>query len=156
MSVYATPQHIQLFSGELGTADVLENCFDLGKIRIARIWAISEEAQAAHATILRSVQVGTVADPDRYAHLTNDSDLTSDPVTDPDGVIVSSAWTADVVKELDFTDKTVGNAPTAAAPGTPGGSFPEHSGPLLVTVTHSGTTPTASRVTVGMEFFPSD
>lgn len=156
MTTPNAPQQIVLLQGEVGTADSLLNHFDLGKIRIKRIWAIPEEAQAAHATILLEVMVGTVADPDRYAHLTNDSDLTSSAVTDPDGVIVSSAWAAKTVKELDFAAKTAGNAPDAAAPGTPGGSYPEHSGVLEVTVTKSGTTPAAGRVTVGMEYFNSD
>lgn len=149
-------KQIVLLEAELGTGDTLVAQHDLGKIRIKRIWAVPEEAQAAHATILRRVLVGTVADTDRYAELTNDSDIASSAVTDPDGVIVSSAWSAQTVKELDFAAKTVGNAPDAAAPGTPGGSFPEHSGVLVVTAIHSGTTPTASRITVGMDYYESD
>jgi len=150
------PNQLILHEGEVGAADTFLNHFDLGKIRIKRVWAIPEETQAAHATILLEVKLGTVADPDRYAHLTNDSDLTTSLVTDPDGVIVSSAWTAKTMKELDFAAKTVGNAPDAAAPGTPGGSYPEHSGVLELTVVKAGTTPGAGRVTVGIDYFPSD
>ena len=149
-------KQIKLFEGELGTADVFINQVDLGKIRIKKIWAVSEEAQAAHATIIRHVIVGTVADTDRYANITNDSDLTTSALDDPDGVINSAAWVANVVRSVDFGAKTAGNAPDAAAPGTPGGSYPEHSGTLLTTITHAGTTPTASRVTVGMDYFESD
>lgn len=156
MTTPNAPKTAILFNDEVGTADNLVQDFDFGKIRIKRVSVVPEETQAAHATILLEVKLGTVADPDRYAHLTNDSDLTSDVVTNPDGVIVSSAWTAKTAKELDFDDKTEGNAPDAAAPGTPGGSYPEHSGILELTVTKSGTTPTAGRVTVIMEYHDSD
>lgn len=156
MTTPNAPSQLILFNDEVGTADSLVCNFDLGKIRIVKLSVTPEEAQAAHATILLEVKLGTVADPDRYAHLTNDSDLTSSLVSDPDGVIVSSAWAAKTVKELDFTAKTQGNAPNAAAPGTPGGSFPEHSGVLELTVAKSGTTPTAGRVAVVLHYYPSD
>ena len=156
MTTPNAPLHAVLVCEEVGAADNLLQAFDFGKIRIKRIWALPEVAQAAHASILLEVKVGTVADTDRYAHLTNDSDLASSAVTDPDGVIVTSAWAAFTTKELDFAAKTVGNAPDAAAPGTPGGSYPEHSGPLHVQVIKAGTTPDAGRVTVGMDYFPSD
>lgn len=156
MAVQHRPKRIVLFEGEVDTASNFVVAHNFGKIRIAKIGAIFEEAQAAHSTITRTVLVGTAADTDRYADLTNDSDRTTDAVTDPDGVIVSSAWAALTAKELDFSAKTVGNAPGAAAPGTPGGSYPEHSGVLVCTVTHAGTTPTASRGTVYMDYFDSD
>lgn len=149
-------KQIVLFDGELGTGDTLINQIDLGKIRIKAVKAVSEEAQAAHATILRRVLVGTVADTDRYVEITNDSDVSSSALDDPDGGVSSAAWVANVAREVDFSLKTAGNAPNAAAPGTPGGSYPEHSGTLLTTVIHSGTTPTASRVTVTMDYFESD
>lgn len=150
------PKQFILFNDEVGAAETAVSNIDLGKIRIHKIQAVAEETQAAHATILLEVKVGTPADPDRYAHLTNDSDLTSDPVTDPDGVIVSSAWTAKTAKTIDFSAKTVGNAPNAAAPGTPGGSYPEHSGILETTIAKSGTTPAAGRVQVTLFYYDSD
>jgi len=158
MTTANAPLTAILFSDEVATAADTLDYFDFGKIRIVRIWAVSEEAQAAHATILREVKVGTAADVDRYAHITNDSDLsdTAAVTTDPDGVLSVGAWAAATVRSVDFRTKTVGNAPDAAAPGTPGGSFPEHSGVLVCEVIHAGTTPTASRVTVGMDYYVSD
>lgn len=150
------PNQIILYNDALGTADNFVGLVDLGKIRIKRLWAIADQAQAVHATIVREVKLGTPADDDRYGYLTNDSDLVSSLPSAPSGVIVSSAWAAKTTKELDYSTKTVGNAPDVVAPGTPGGSFPEHSGPLQLTVVHAGTTPTACRFTVGMDYYPSD
>lgn len=134
-----------LFSGEVGTSADLKNVISLKKpIRIVRVWAVPEVAQAAHATVLMECMLGTVADPDAYVHLTNDSDL-----SDSD-VIVTSAWAANTVKEKDYEDDTSG---TEDRPG----SYKEIAAGLIqARVVKSGSTPDAGRVTFGMDYYESD
>jgi hypothetical protein len=155
MATPNAPEQVVLINREVGAADSFVSHHDLGKIRIVKVTAIPVAAQAAHATILLEVKLGTPALPARYAWLTNDTDVPNDALSNPLGVGVSSAWVAKTAKSLDYTLKTVGNAPNVASPGNAGG-FPEHQGVLELTVTKSGTTPAAGGVTVLLDYFNSD
>lgn len=137
-------QNIAIPFGEMAAADTFEQAIYFKKpMRIAQAWGISEEAEAAHATQVLRIQFGTAADPDAYADLTNDSDITTA------GVIVSSAWVADTVKARDF------EADAAGVAGRPGSFMEVPAGVLLITVSKAAGT-AAGRVTAGLRVFESD
>jgi len=117
--------------------------------RIKRYYAVPNVAQAAHATIVDTVTFtnkGTAgAGSTVLAVLTNDSDL-ADSTTR-----VSSAWSANVVKELNTEDR-----PGAFANTTDVADEIAAGAVVLVELLGAGTTPTANFFTVGIEFWESD
>lgn len=117
--------------------------------RIKRYWAVPNVDQAAHASVVDTVTFtnkGTDGSGSTVlCVLTNDSDL-ADSTTRK-----SSAWSANVVKELNTEDRPGAFSNTTdVADEIAAGSV------VQAALLGAGTTPTANFFTIGIEYVESD
>lgn len=134
----------------LNTAGTVYHMFYFAKaVRIKRLWAVPQAAQAAHSTIVDTVTFtdrGTAgAGSTDIAVLTNDTDL-ADSITRESG-----AWVAYDAKEVDYENRP--GSPTNAE----NSAYEVAAGTVIsVQVLGAGTTPDANWFTVGIDYVESD
>ena len=144
MAIRETEFMTATFQGVAATGAVEANFYLPHGARIVRYFAIPSVAEAAHATQALSVTFTDKGDAgagsDTLAVLTNDSDLAASLTR------VSSAWSANVVKELVTNDR----------PGTPTNAQNEHDDIAVGSVIEAAVAKAAGTatgdVTVGIEY----